>query len=78
MGAYDDEQFGWLSQTKALLSLAVRRSVPTLAICLGHQLLAVAEGGVVERGATGQQVGLPRAAEPRRRPQRTRCSAGWR
>ncbi len=49
---------GWLSQTKTLLSLAVRRSVPTLAICLGHQLLAVAEGGVVERGATGQQVGL--------------------
>lgn len=67
MGAYDDEVAPWLPATRDLLSRAVDEGVPTLAICLGHQLLAVATGGRVERSAGGQQggavpVGLTAAA----------------
>ena len=68
MGAYDDEIAPWLPATRALLAEAVAQGVPTLAICLGHQLLAVATGGRVARSAAGQQGGtlpvglLPRAA----------------
>jgi GMP synthase (glutamine-hydrolysing) len=69
MGAYDDEIAPWLPATRALLAEAVTEGVPTLAICLGHQLLAVATGGAVDRSARGQQGGtlpvglLPAAAE---------------
>jgi len=48
MGAYDDEVAPWLTPTKALLAEAAARDVPTLAICLGHQLLAVANQGRVQ------------------------------
>ena len=58
MGAYDDEVAPWLPQTRRLLVEAVERDLPTLAICLGHQLLAVAAGGRVERAAPGQQLGV--------------------
>jgi GMP synthase (glutamine-hydrolysing) len=69
MGAYDDAIAPWLPATRALLARAVVEAVPTLGICLGHQLLAVATGGRVARSATGQQGGtlpvglLPSAAE---------------
>jgi GMP synthase (glutamine-hydrolysing) len=69
MGAYDDAIAPWLPSTRALLSAAVAEGVPTLAICLGHQLLAVATGGRVARSAEGQQGGtlpvglLPAAAD---------------
>ena len=59
MGAYDDETAPWLPVTRALLAEAVAQQVPTLAICLGHQLLAVATGGVVGPSPTGQQGGTP-------------------
>ncbi len=58
MGAYDDAACDWLAPTKQLLSDAVRRDLPTLAVCLGMQLLAVAEGGTVARLAAGPQIGL--------------------
>jgi GMP synthase-like glutamine amidotransferase len=58
MGAYDDVDVPWLGQTKNLLADAVERGVPTLGICLGAQLLAVATGGKVERGASGPELGL--------------------
>ena len=60
MDAYADERAPWLPATRALLVEAVDEGLPTLGICLGHQLLAVALGGRVdvaaaagpERGAT--------------------------
>ncbi len=55
--AYDDGSAPWLRATKELLRLAVADSVPTLAICLGAQLLAEATGGRVEKGAAGVEAG---------------------
>jgi GMP synthase (glutamine-hydrolysing) len=63
MGAYDDALHPWLSGTKALLREAVAAQLPTLGICLGLQLLAVAAGGRVATSASGPQLGV-RAVEP--------------
>jgi GMP synthase (glutamine-hydrolysing) len=57
MGAYDDATTPWLAATKALLARAAAQDLPTLAICLGHQLLAVATGGRVET-APAPQTGI--------------------
>lgn len=56
-GAYDDGVAPWLPRVRALLGTAVRAEVPTLGVCLGAQLLAVATGGRVERGAEGPERG---------------------
>jgi GMP synthase (glutamine-hydrolysing) len=58
MGAHDDATSPWLGPVKELLRAAVEADVPTLGVCLGHQLLAVALGGEVEPCASGQQVGV--------------------
>ncbi|MGB7817448.1 MAG: type 1 glutamine amidotransferase [Ornithinibacter sp.] len=58
MGACDDAENTWLEPTRALLRHAVVRELPTLGVCLGHQLLAVALGGHVDRNPTGRTVGL--------------------
>jgi GMP synthase (glutamine-hydrolysing) len=58
MGAHDDETTPWLAPLKDLIREAVAAGLPTLGICLGHQLLAVALGGTSEPNAAGQQVGL--------------------
>jgi GMP synthase (glutamine-hydrolysing) len=47
MGAYDDQEFPWLTQVKVLVREAVTTAVPTFGICLGHQLITVALGGAV-------------------------------
>jgi GMP synthase (glutamine-hydrolysing) len=52
MNAYDDEAAPWLPQVRRLLSEAVRTELPTLGICLGAQLLAVAAGGRVSEAET--------------------------
>lgn len=62
MGANDDDRYPWLTPTKALLTAGVRERVPTLGICLGAQLLAVACGGRVEVGAAGIEAGVVDAA----------------
>lgn len=58
MGAYDDEVAPWLPSVRELLASAVDDGVPTIGICLGAQLLAVAVGGTVERGPAGPEIGL--------------------
>jgi GMP synthase-like glutamine amidotransferase len=57
MGAYDDDAAPWLPSVRELLASAVDDGVPTIGICLGAQLLAVAAGGAVERGSQ-PEIGL--------------------
>ncbi|MFI9778177.1 type 1 glutamine amidotransferase [Streptomyces sp. NPDC051956] len=57
MGPHDDERAPWLPPVRDLLRQAVARDVPTLAICLGMELLTVACGGEV-RHAAHPEVGL--------------------
>ncbi|HLU44916.1 MAG TPA: type 1 glutamine amidotransferase [Natronosporangium sp.] len=47
----------WLPACESLLRKAVRAQVPTLAICLGAQLLATAHGGTVAPAAAGPELG---------------------
>lgn len=47
MSAADDAAAPWLPAVRALLATAVQDRVPTLAVCLGAQLLAMATGGRV-------------------------------
>ena len=58
MGAHDDDTVAWLAPLKAGIGEAVRAGTPLLGICLGHQLVAAALGGVVEKNPRGQTVGL--------------------
>ena len=57
MGAWDDERAPWLPHERALLREAVTTEVPTLAICLGAQLLAAAHGGRVEPSPDSAEFG---------------------
>ena len=61
MNALADETHPFLAEERALLGQAVDAGLPTLGICLGHQLLGVALGGRLEIGA---------AAGPERRRSR--------
>ncbi|MFG2052305.1 type 1 glutamine amidotransferase [Micromonospora sp. NPDC048935] len=47
----------WFPAVEGLLRKAVRYRVPTLAVCLGAQLLATAHAGLVERSASGPEIG---------------------
>jgi GMP synthase (glutamine-hydrolysing) len=58
MSAHHDADVAWLSGVKELLREAARDAVPTLGICLGHQVAAVALGGLVIKNPQGQQIGL--------------------
>jgi GMP synthase-like glutamine amidotransferase len=53
---YDDEP--WIKDMKDLTRDAVAREHPFVGICFGHQLLAQALGGRVERAADGWGVGV--------------------
>jgi GMP synthase-like glutamine amidotransferase len=57
MGATDDLDHPWLADVRRLLAEATTKRLPTLAICLGAQLLAVATGGRVVKGPDGPEVG---------------------
>jgi GMP synthase-like glutamine amidotransferase len=57
MAATDDARFPWLADVRALLRHAVSDEVPTLGICLGAQLLAVAHGGRVAVNPEGPELG---------------------
>jgi GMP synthase (glutamine-hydrolysing) len=58
MDAYSDDRNPWLPQVKHLVRVAAESRVPTLGICLGHQLAAVALGGAVQANPRGQQIGV--------------------
>jgi GMP synthase (glutamine-hydrolysing) len=58
MGANDDDAHDWLPLTKELVRDAAQRRTPTLGVCLGHQIAAVALGGEAGRNPRGQQLGL--------------------
>ncbi|RYE79417.1 MAG: type 1 glutamine amidotransferase, partial [Myxococcales bacterium] len=56
MSANDDQP--WYPPLQGLIHEAVESAVPTLGICLGHQILAVTLGGRVERNPRGQAMGV--------------------
>jgi GMP synthase (glutamine-hydrolysing) len=58
MGANDDASYPWLTPVKDLIRQAAAAALPTLGICLGHQLAAVALGGKVRPNPAGRQFGL--------------------
>ena len=47
MGVHDVSEYPWLLALQRLLARATSAEVPTLAVCLGSQLLAAANGGTV-------------------------------
>ena len=51
MGVHDERKYPWLAAEKAFLTEAVRAGIPILGVCLGAQLLAIALGARVYRGA---------------------------
>lgn len=58
MGADDDAEHAWLTDTKTLLrTLVAADTVAVLGICLGHQLLGSALGGRVARNPAGRALG---------------------
>jgi GMP synthase (glutamine-hydrolysing) len=58
MSANDDDLLDWIGPVKELVRDAVAEDVPTLGICLGHQLIGSALGGRVTPNPRGQQNGL--------------------
>jgi GMP synthase (glutamine-hydrolysing) len=53
MDSWDDAGTPWLPATRGLVRVAERDGVPTLGICLGHQVAAAALGGAVGRNPAG-------------------------
>lgn len=58
MSAHHDEEVRWLIGVKQLIREAAAIELPTLGICLGHQVAAVALGGHVGRNPAGRQFGV--------------------
>jgi GMP synthase (glutamine-hydrolysing) len=58
MGAYETARYPFLEDTMRLLDRAIERDVPTVAICLGAQLLARVAGGRAFPGHAGREWGF--------------------
>lgn len=63
MEAGDDAGFSFLPGVRALLRAAVEAQLPTLAVCLGSQLLATAHGGRVVPNPDGPELGAQLVAK---------------
>lgn len=63
---YDDEE--WISDLEGFVRHATDAHVPMFGICFGHQVLAEALGGCVERAENGWGVGLHTVRVEERRP----------
>jgi GMP synthase-like glutamine amidotransferase len=57
MSAVSDQGFPTRQAELALIGSAVRAGIPTLGVCLGAQLLAVAAGAAVYQGELGPEIG---------------------
>jgi GMP synthase (glutamine-hydrolysing) len=55
-GAYEDH--GWLEPLEIFIRQAIAAERPVIGICFGHQIVAKAMGGTVEKSAEGWVVGL--------------------
>ena len=58
MDAWDDAGHAWLAPTRDLVREAVARDLPTLGLCLGHQLAVLALGGEVGRNPAGATIAV--------------------
>jgi GMP synthase (glutamine-hydrolysing) len=56
MNANEDGRYPWLAPTRELIREAVADGIPTLGVCLGHQLVSVALGGEVIVNPKGRLV----------------------
>jgi GMP synthase-like glutamine amidotransferase len=57
MAAYSDEGFPSRKDELTLITNAISSGKPTLGVCLGAQLVAVAAGGSAYRGTSGEEIG---------------------
>ncbi len=74
-GVYDD--LPWMRTLKDFLRQAVRDAVPVVGICFGHQILAAALGGRVEKSDRGWGVGLQHYPLLKRLPFMAGAPAGF-
>lgn len=58
-GVYDD--LDWIPRLRGFLTAAVGEGVPVVGICFGHQILAEAMGGRVEKSTRGWGLGVHRS-----------------
>lgn len=52
------DPLGWIDDVGGLLREAAERELPVVGVCFGHQLIAHALGGTVERARTGWGIGV--------------------
>ena len=64
-GVYEADDRPWIADQAALVRELVDRSIPTLGVCFGHQIVNAALGGTVEPvGTTAALVETELAADP--------------